>query len=56
MRGSAAIRVNVGALPVGSFILKRRDKDFVGSRSLPNVVNNGTAGHKSDSAGSGNVA
>lgn len=22
---------------------------------LPNVVNNGTAGHKSDSAGSGNV-
>lgn len=42
MRGSAAIRVNVGALPVGSFILKKREtKTLSVSRSLPNVVNNG---------------
>lgn len=59
MRGYAAICVSVGASPVGLFTWKKRDETFCRSGSLPNVVNNEgvgeTAGHKSDSAGSGNV-
>lgn len=54
MQGYAAICVNVGALSVGLLIWKRETR-LCQSRLLPNVVNNGTAGHKSDSAGSGNV-
>lgn len=54
MWGYAASCVNIGALSVGLLFWKEGTR-LCQFSLLPNVVYSATAGHKSDSAGSGNV-